>query len=64
MFWLEMGELVRRWLWVFVRVEWEVVKTMNNGRSSQMMSSENGNGYGEEEYELQADPQDAGHDTR
>lgn len=25
-FWLEVAELVRRWLWVFVRVEWEVVK--------------------------------------
>ena len=25
-FWLEIAELVRRWLWVFVRVEWEVVK--------------------------------------
>ncbi|KAF8813830.1 EXS-domain-containing protein, partial [Phlegmacium glaucopus] len=26
-FWLEVAELVRRWLWVFVRVEWEVIKT-------------------------------------
>ena len=25
-FWLEIAELVRRWLWVFVRVEWEVIK--------------------------------------
>ncbi|KAF9529216.1 EXS family-domain-containing protein [Crepidotus variabilis] len=25
-FWLEIAELVRRWLWVFLRVEWEVVK--------------------------------------
>ena len=25
-FWLEVAELVRRWLWVFVRVEWEVIK--------------------------------------
>jgi hypothetical protein len=24
-FWLEIAELVRRWLWVFLRVEWEVV---------------------------------------
>jgi hypothetical protein len=27
-FWLEVAELVRRWMWVFVRVEWEVVRKM------------------------------------
>ncbi|KAF6763076.1 EXS family-domain-containing protein [Ephemerocybe angulata] len=27
-FWLEVAELVRRWLWVFIRVEWEMVKRM------------------------------------
>ena len=26
LFWLEIAEWVRRWLWVFVRVEWEVIK--------------------------------------
>jgi hypothetical protein len=25
-FWLEVAELVRRWLWVFIRVEWEVIR--------------------------------------
>ncbi|KAF9233024.1 EXS family-domain-containing protein [Melanogaster broomeanus] len=25
-FWLEIAEVVRRWIWVFLRVEWEVVK--------------------------------------
>ncbi|KIJ67610.1 hypothetical protein HYDPIDRAFT_26035 [Hydnomerulius pinastri MD-312] len=25
-FWLEMAEVLRRWIWVFLRVEWEVVK--------------------------------------
>jgi hypothetical protein len=25
-FWLEVAELFRRWLWVFVRVEWEVIR--------------------------------------
>lgn len=25
-FWLEVAELVRRWLWVFIRVEWEAIK--------------------------------------
>jgi hypothetical protein len=38
-FWLEVAELVRRWMWVFVRVEWEVV------RKTRKISEE-------EEYEL------------
>ncbi|OJA09866.1 hypothetical protein AZE42_06264 [Rhizopogon vesiculosus] len=25
-FWLEVAEIFRRWMWVFIRVEWEVVK--------------------------------------
>lgn len=25
-FWTEVAELVRRWMWVFLRVEWELVK--------------------------------------
>ena len=25
-FWLEVAELLRRWIWVFLRIEWEVVK--------------------------------------
>ncbi|EGO25437.1 hypothetical protein SERLADRAFT_448412 [Serpula lacrymans var. lacrymans S7.9] len=33
-FWLEMAELVRRWMWVFVRVEWEAVKKSREGRRS------------------------------
>lgn len=28
-FWLEVGEVLRRWMWVFLRVEWEVVKRRN-----------------------------------
>lgn len=30
-FWLEVAELFRRWLWVFLRVEWEVVKKFCEG---------------------------------
>ncbi|KAJ7647193.1 EXS family-domain-containing protein [Roridomyces roridus] len=30
-FWLEMAEVVRRWMWVFVRIEWEVIKKMEQG---------------------------------
>ena len=25
-FWIEVAELLRRWMWVFLRIEWEVVK--------------------------------------
>jgi hypothetical protein len=25
-FWLEVAEVVRRWMWVFVRVEWEIAR--------------------------------------
>ncbi|KAH0827433.1 EXS family-domain-containing protein [Lanmaoa asiatica] len=25
-FWLEMAEVLRRWIWVFLRIEWEVVR--------------------------------------
>ena len=30
-FWLEVAEVLRRWMWVFVRVEWEVVKKETGG---------------------------------
>jgi len=32
-FWIEMAELVRRWMWLFLRVEWEVVKDRGSSRS-------------------------------
>lgn len=32
-FWIELAELVRRWMWVFLRVEWEVVKQRSEARS-------------------------------
>ncbi|KAH8107244.1 EXS-domain-containing protein [Cristinia sonorae] len=32
-FWIEMAELVRRWMWLFLRVEWEVVKEREGNRS-------------------------------
>ena len=25
-FWLEIAEVLRRWIWVFLRIEWEVVR--------------------------------------
>ncbi|KAI0318330.1 EXS family-domain-containing protein [Amylostereum chailletii] len=33
-FWIEVAELVRRWVWVFVRVEWEVIKSAQEGYSA------------------------------
>ncbi|KAL0956428.1 hypothetical protein HGRIS_002576 [Hohenbuehelia grisea] len=30
-FWLEVAEILRRWMWVFVRVEWEVIKRAQEG---------------------------------
>lgn len=33
MFWTEVAELVRRWMWVFVRVEWEIVKESGERQS-------------------------------
>ncbi|KAJ7703034.1 EXS family-domain-containing protein [Mycena rosella] len=32
-FWFEIAEIVRRWMWVFVRVEWEVIKKVQHGGS-------------------------------
>lgn len=29
-FWMEVAEILRRWLWVFIRVEWEVVKRIQS----------------------------------
>ena len=29
-FWLEVAELLRRWIWVFFRVEWECVRKLND----------------------------------
>ncbi|EPQ57321.1 EXS-domain-containing protein [Gloeophyllum trabeum ATCC 11539] len=45
-FWLEMAELFRRWMWVFVRVEWEVV------RRTEEAGYKAGGSYDAEEYEL------------
>lgn len=30
-FWLELAEIVRRWVWVFLRVEWEWVRQAEAG---------------------------------
>ncbi|KAE9411280.1 EXS-domain-containing protein [Gymnopus androsaceus JB14] len=33
-FLIEVAEIVRRWMWVFVRVEWEVIKKARDARAS------------------------------
>lgn len=33
-FWIELAEVVRRWLWVFLRVEWELVKETTTNRDT------------------------------
>ncbi|KDQ57814.1 hypothetical protein JAAARDRAFT_129946 [Jaapia argillacea MUCL 33604] len=48
-FWIEMAELVRRWMWVFIRVEWEVVKNSARGRQKGISDSSS---PASEEFEL------------
>ena len=51
-FWAEVAELVRRWVWVFIRVEWEIVKRIQDGAKHPEVSSENGVDTDHESFEL------------
>ena len=51
-FWLEVAELVRRWIWVFIRVEWEIVKRAQNGAKRSEVSSKDGLDMNHESFEL------------
>ncbi|KAG1723602.1 EXS family-domain-containing protein [Suillus paluster] len=55
MLWLEVAEILRRWMWVFIRVEWEVVKNAQH-------RSQTSNSTAPEEVELmpsnRSDPMD------
>ncbi|KAF8499751.1 EXS family-domain-containing protein [Russula emetica] len=51
-FWVEVAELVRRWIWVFIRVEWEIVKRAQDGTKRSEVSSENGLDTDHESFEL------------
>jgi EXS family len=51
-FWLEVAELVRRWIWVFIRVEWEIVRRAQDGAKHSEVSSENGLDTDHESFEL------------
>ena len=61
-FCFELAEVVRRWMWVFIRVEWELVK---DGKDGHVRSPPLGpaHGLGEEDYEMVASNQHKdGHD--
>jgi hypothetical protein len=51
-FWLEVAELVRRWIWVFIRVEWEIVRRAQDGAKRSGVSGENGLDTDHESFEL------------
>ncbi|KAI9442483.1 EXS family-domain-containing protein [Lactarius indigo] len=38
-FWVEVAEIVRRWVWVFIRVEWEIVKRAQEGGGHRNVAS-------------------------
>jgi hypothetical protein len=41
-FWVEVAELVRRWVWVFIRVEWEIIRRAQDSARRTEVSSESG----------------------
>lgn len=51
-FWLEVAELVRRWLWVFIRVEWEAIKLGDESTSTSALEDCTDGG----EYEMVSEP--------
>jgi len=52
-FWIEVAELVRRWVWVFLRVEWEIVRRVQDSASKRVEEScESGEGAHSESVEL------------
>ncbi|KAA1474027.1 EXS-domain-containing protein [Dentipellis sp. KUC8613] len=54
-FWVEVAELVRRWLWVFVRVEWEVVRRAREGARREDIDEMDGIDGADERYEMMFD---------
>jgi hypothetical protein len=51
-FWVEVAELVRRWVWVFIRVEWEIVRRAQDSAKRSEASSESGVDTDHESFEL------------
>lgn len=48
-FWLEVAELVRRWLWVFIRVEWEAIRIGEDRIGTPLLDDHSGD---EGDYEM------------
>ena len=55
-FWVEVAELVRRWVWVFIRVEWEIVRRSQDAAKHLEVSSKNGLDTDHESFELVSEP--------
>ncbi|KAJ7076336.1 EXS family-domain-containing protein [Mycena belliarum] len=51
-FWLEMAEVLRRWMWVYVRVEWEVIKKTRHGSRRDSLLDEFSGDEMDAEYEM------------
>lgn len=51
-FWVEVAELVRRWVWVFIRVEWEIVRRAHDSGKRAEVSREGGVDSHSESFEL------------
>jgi len=54
-FWLEVAELVRRWVWVFIRVEWEIVRRTQDSAKHIEVPGESGVDTDAESFELVGD---------
>lgn len=54
-FYLEMAEVIRRWMWVFLRVEWEIIKKSGQPPRTPFID-EAGYSSGESEFELVQTP--------
>jgi EXS family len=54
-FWLEVAELVRRWVWVFIRVEWEIVRRAQDAAEHTEVPGESGVDSDAESFELVGD---------
>jgi hypothetical protein len=51
-FWVEIAELVRRWVWVFIRVEWEIVRRAQDSAKRVEVSRESRVDGHSESFEL------------
>lgn len=50
-FWFEVAEVVRRWMWVFLRVEWELIKKSRES-TARLLPDDEESGVDDLDYEL------------